>query len=142
VAAQTRDQNTSEKVAFLLSQFAADTVPFFQRTPSKAFPFGKESFSAFPSRDGPSHVYNAFILNHTGDTVAIPGNYQHAAIHSGPAAPKFWHTERSTASLETLQLRSGTKLPDVGCGSGVFASMAARQGAFVVGVDANKDAAA
>jgi ubiquinone/menaquinone biosynthesis C-methylase UbiE len=78
----------------------------------------------------------------TGDTVAIPGNYQHAAIQSGPAAQKFWHTERFTASLEALQLAPGKKLLDVGCGSGVFANMAARQGAFVVAVDANKDAVA
>lgn len=78
----------------------------------------------------------------TGDTVAIPGNYQHAAVQSGPLSQQFWHTERFAASLEALHVQPGIKLLDVGCGSGVFADMAVRQGASVVAVDVNKDAVA
>ncbi|WP_406065796.1 class I SAM-dependent methyltransferase [Micromonospora sp. NBC_00860] len=38
--------------------------------------------------------------------------------------------------LERLHLRPGTRLLDVGCGSGLFAELAAQRGADVVGLDA------
>lgn len=38
--------------------------------------------------------------------------------------------------LERLDLRPGTRLLDAGCGSGLFAELAARRGADVIGLDA------
>ena len=74
----------------------------------------------------------------TGDTVEIPGEYQYRATREGWAPQRFWHQQRFRASLELLAPRQGTRLLDVGCGSGVFADMAASiAGTEVLGIDAN-----
>jgi 2-polyprenyl-3-methyl-5-hydroxy-6-metoxy-1,4-benzoquinol methylase len=76
-----------------------------------------------------------------GDTVAIPGQYQHEATHRGFAAQRFWHQKRFEACLELLAPGPGMRVLDVGCGSGVFADQVARtEGVSVMAVDANADA--
>jgi len=78
-----------------------------------------------------------------GDTIAIPGDYQYRATKEGPAPQRFWHQTRFAACLELLELRSGLHLIDVGCGSGMLASMAAEvDGVDVLAVDANPEAIA
>ena len=74
----------------------------------------------------------------TGDTVAIDGGYQDNATYRARAPQRFWHQTRFAHSLELLAPRAGDRVLDVGCGSGVFASLIAERGGVeVTGVDAN-----
>src|SRR5690348_9396006 len=79
----------------------------------------------------------------TGDTIAIPGNYQHRATYHGYVPQRFWHQMRFQTSLDMLAIQPGIRLLDIGCGSGVFAGRAAQEvGVEVVGIDANDAAIA
>jgi 2-polyprenyl-3-methyl-5-hydroxy-6-metoxy-1,4-benzoquinol methylase len=76
----------------------------------------------------------------TGDTVQIPGAYQHVALTSGPSVQRFWHQSKLLLLDWMFQVNSGESVLDIGCGSGVFADALARRGAKVLGIDANVDA--
>lgn len=83
------------------------------------------------------------MTRRTGDTIPIGGDYQYRVSREGHAPQRFWHQERFAASLQALAPRSGDRVLDVGCGSGVFADMVASvPGTEVVGVDANAAAVA
>jgi 2-polyprenyl-3-methyl-5-hydroxy-6-metoxy-1,4-benzoquinol methylase len=74
----------------------------------------------------------------TGDRIAIAGDYQHHALHLGPAPQRFWHRAKLEEALALLRLAPGDRMLDAGCGSGLLAAMAAESsGAEVLGVDAN-----
>jgi len=73
-----------------------------------------------------------------GDRIAIAGEYQHRALHAGPAPQRFWHRAKLAEALACLRLAPGDRVLDAGCGSGLLAAMAAAApGTTVVGVDAN-----
>jgi 2-polyprenyl-3-methyl-5-hydroxy-6-metoxy-1,4-benzoquinol methylase len=79
-----------------------------------------------------------FLPQRSGDTIAIPGDYQYRAAYHGWSPQRFWHQSRLRASAEMLSIQPGMRVLDVGCGSGVFASQVATGSqACVVGVDAN-----
>jgi 2-polyprenyl-3-methyl-5-hydroxy-6-metoxy-1,4-benzoquinol methylase len=78
----------------------------------------------------------------TGDTLDIPGSYQHRALTEGPAVQRFWHHSKLLLLDWMFDVRPGENVLDVGCGSGVFADAMAAKGARVLGVDANPDAIA
>ena len=74
----------------------------------------------------------------SGDTIAIPGDYQYRATYHGYIPQRFWHQTRFQMSLEMLAIEPGMRLLDIGCGSGVFAGRAAQNpSVHVVGIDAN-----
>jgi 2-polyprenyl-3-methyl-5-hydroxy-6-metoxy-1,4-benzoquinol methylase len=74
----------------------------------------------------------------TGDRIAIPGEYQHRALHHGPAPQRFWHRAKLEEALALLRLGPGDRMLDAGCGSGILAAMAAElPETQVLGVDAN-----
>lgn len=75
-----------------------------------------------------------------GDTVAIPGDYQHRARTRGPVVQRFWHAEKERAVRKHNPPLPGERALDVGCGSGVVSSLLRTLGAETVGVDANPDA--
>jgi 2-polyprenyl-3-methyl-5-hydroxy-6-metoxy-1,4-benzoquinol methylase len=73
-----------------------------------------------------------------GDQIAVPGDYQHRALHEGWAAQRFWHRGKLDEVERLLEPRAGDVLVDVGCGSGVLAGRLARHvGTTVFGIDAN-----
>ncbi|MEA2600667.1 MAG: hypothetical protein QOF89_1659 [Acidobacteriota bacterium] len=81
----------------------------------------------------------------TGDRIAIAGDYQHRALHLGPAPQRFWHRAKLEEALALLRLAPGDRMLDAGCGSGLLAAMAAESsgassGVNVLGVDANQAA--
>jgi 2-polyprenyl-3-methyl-5-hydroxy-6-metoxy-1,4-benzoquinol methylase len=78
-----------------------------------------------------------------GDAIAIEGGYQDNATFHASAPQRFWHQTRFAHSLELLAPERGDCVLDVGCGSGVFSNLIARNiGVEVTGVDANKAAIA
>jgi len=82
-------------------------------------------------------------MRRTGDRIEIPGDYQHRALHDGPATQRFWHLGKLMAVEALLDPQPGDVLLDVGCGSGVLAArMAGLPGTRVVGIDANPAAVA
>lgn len=70
-----------------------------------------------------------------GDTVAIPGDYQHNAINNGPAVQRFWHLSKKLAISEMLAPNPRDSVLDVGCGSGVIGSYLARSAGEVIAID-------
>ena len=78
----------------------------------------------------------------TGDTVQIARDYQHRARTSGFVVQRFWHAEKERVIRKFSAPRSGDRVLDVGCGSGVVANALAGMGAIVTGVDGNPDAIA
>jgi SAM-dependent methyltransferase len=60
--------------------------------------------------------------------VAIPGDYQHRALHEGPAVQRFWHETKLWLVDRHLRPGAGERVLDVGCGSGVVADAIARAG--------------
>lgn len=78
-----------------------------------------------------------------GDAIQIPGNYQFQAAFEGSAPQRFWHQTRFEVCLDMLEAGSSMRMLDVGCGSGVFADMAAAvPGMQVTAVDGNPEAIA
>ena len=74
----------------------------------------------------------------TGDHVEIAGDYQHRALHQGPAPQRFWHWAKIEEAIASLELAPGDRVLDVGCGSGVASARAAEiTGVDVLGVDGN-----
>jgi 2-polyprenyl-3-methyl-5-hydroxy-6-metoxy-1,4-benzoquinol methylase len=76
----------------------------------------------------------------TGDSVSIPGGYQHLALTQGPPVQRFWHRTKLSLLDWMFEVNDADRVLDVGCGSGVFADALASRGAEVVAVDANPDA--
>jgi len=74
----------------------------------------------------------------TGDTVAIPGDYQYHAYYYGKTPQRFWHYNRLAEALKSLDLHDGDTVLDIGCGSGLMASFIAKNPTIqVLAVDAN-----
>lgn len=78
----------------------------------------------------------------TGDAIAIPGDYQHRALHEGPAVQRFWHLSKQLAIQQLLPSQPGDFILDVGCGSGVISGFLGESGATVLGLDGSADAVA
>lgn len=78
----------------------------------------------------------------TGDAIAIPGDYQHRAVTSGPPVQRMWHRSKLDLLDWFFVPTPGERIVDVGCGSGVFSDAMARRGARVTSVDANAEAVA
>lgn len=73
-----------------------------------------------------------------GDEVAVPGDYQHRALHEGRAVQRFWHRGKLDEVERLIDPQPGDVIVDVGCGSGVLAGrLAEHAGTLVVGIDAN-----
>jgi 2-polyprenyl-3-methyl-5-hydroxy-6-metoxy-1,4-benzoquinol methylase len=77
-----------------------------------------------------------------GDVIAIPGDYQHRALLSGPPIQRHWHLAKLRLLEWFFVPQTGERILEVGCGSGVFADAMAKRGALVTCVDANADAVA
>lgn len=87
---------------------------------------------------GPMSGDRGSASRRAGDTVAIPGDYQHRALHDGWAAQRYWHHGKLAEAERLLAPRSGDVILDAGCGSGVLAGRLGRsRGVHVVGVDGN-----
>ena len=78
----------------------------------------------------------------TGDTVRIPGDYQHRARTTGPVIQRFWHAEKERIIRKFYPPQPGDVVVDVGCGSGVQSSVLASLGARTTGVDGSPEAIA
>lgn len=76
----------------------------------------------------------------TGDAIVISGDYQHKARHEGFVVQRFWHAEKERIIRRFSLPHPGDRVLDVGCGSGVIASLLAQCGAHATGVDANPQA--
>lgn len=76
----------------------------------------------------------------TGDTVTIPGDYQHRALNQGHPIQRFWHASKHLVIDAFLPPAPSDTVVDVGCGSGVISDHLGKSGATVTGVDANRDA--
>jgi 2-polyprenyl-3-methyl-5-hydroxy-6-metoxy-1,4-benzoquinol methylase len=75
-----------------------------------------------------------------GDTIRIPGDYQHRAITQGPNIQRQWHLEKCAMLDWYFPVEAGQRVLDVGCGSEVIADAIAKRGAHVLAIDGNKDA--
>lgn len=75
-----------------------------------------------------------------GDAIAIPGDYQARALASPRAAQRFWHAAKMRLIDRVAPPRSGARIADAGCGSGVIAAHLAAVGSLVIGFDANASA--
>ena len=74
----------------------------------------------------------------TGDKIEINGDYQYNAYYTGKAPQRFWHFAKIEEAINSLQIKEGDNILDVGCGSGLVSSfMADHKGVNVVAVDAN-----
>src|SRR5688572_25654903 len=86
---------------------------------------------------------NAVTDRRVGDEVAVPGDYQHRALHEGWAAQRFWHLGKLEEVERMLEPQAGDVIVDVGCGSGVLAGrLADHAGTRVIGIDASAAALA
>jgi 2-polyprenyl-3-methyl-5-hydroxy-6-metoxy-1,4-benzoquinol methylase len=71
------------------------------------------------------------------DAIAIPGDYQARAVRSRRAAQRFWHAAKIRVIDRVAPARSGARIADAGCGSGVIAAHLAATAREVVGFDSN-----
>lgn len=75
------------------------------------------------------------------DKIQIEGDYQHKAYFSGFPSQRKWHQYKYDEAIAALQLKSGDKVMDVGCGSGVTSDLIAGiPGVEVRGFDSNPEA--
>ena len=81
-------------------------------------------------------------MRRSGDSIAIPGDYQFRALHEGNAVQRFWHHTKQLTIARYLPPRPGELVLDVGCGSGVIADFLARSGTTVIGIDGSEAAVA
>src|SRR6185369_6112929 len=79
-------------------------------------------------------------LERRGDRIAIAGDYQYRAVTQGPAVQRFWHRCKLLAIDRHLPARSGDRILDLGCGSGVVANHLASAGGRVTAIDGNVEA--
>ena len=77
-----------------------------------------------------------------GDTVVVPGDYQHRALTEGPIVQRFWHHAKQQSVGRFLPPAEGAVVVDVGCGSGVLSAYLGEFGASVLGIDGNPEAVA
>jgi len=75
-----------------------------------------------------------------GDTRPIAGDYQAQALGAGFVVQRFWHTLKFRLIERVCPPRPGTRVLDVGCGSGVIANYLAQRARFVDAVDGNPSA--
>jgi 2-polyprenyl-3-methyl-5-hydroxy-6-metoxy-1,4-benzoquinol methylase len=71
------------------------------------------------------------------DAVEIRGDYQARALASPWAAQRFWHAAKIRLLDRVAPSRSGARIADAGCGSGVIADHLAERAAEVVAFDSN-----
>lgn len=72
--------------------------------------------------------------------MAIPGDYQARAIHEGFVVQRFWHRRKIEVLQRVCPPAPGSRVIDIGCGSGVIANHLASIAASVDAVDANPSA--
>ncbi len=70
-----------------------------------------------------------------GDTVAIPGDYQHRALTQGMAVQRFWHHAKRLAVARYLPPAATDFCLDIGCGSGIVSSFLGEHAGRVLGID-------
>jgi 2-polyprenyl-3-methyl-5-hydroxy-6-metoxy-1,4-benzoquinol methylase len=71
------------------------------------------------------------------DAVEIAGDYQARAMTSPYAAQRFWHAAKLRIIDRVAPARPGSRVADVGCGSGLITAKLAERAAFVSGFDSN-----
>jgi len=81
-------------------------------------------------------------LRRTGDRIAVDGDYQHRAIHGGPAVQRHWHRSKLLLVDGLLNLKRTDRVLDIGCGSGVVAGHLGKSASYVLGIDGNPGAVA
>jgi 2-polyprenyl-3-methyl-5-hydroxy-6-metoxy-1,4-benzoquinol methylase len=72
-----------------------------------------------------------------GDAIAIAGDYQARALESPRAAQRFWHAAKLRIIDRVAPAKSGARIADAGCGSGVISAHLASKGGDVIGFDSN-----
>jgi 2-polyprenyl-3-methyl-5-hydroxy-6-metoxy-1,4-benzoquinol methylase len=77
------------------------------------------------------------VRRRDADAIAIPGDYQARAIQSPRAAQRFWHAAKIRVIDRVAPARSGARIADAGCGSGVISAHLAATAREVVGFDSN-----
>ena len=76
-----------------------------------------------------------------GDVISIPGDYQHRVLNTGLAPQRFWHHVKYLEAARWLDPQAGDRILDIGCGSGVAASLIAQtKGTQVLGIDVKEEA--
>jgi len=82
--------------------------------------------------------------NRTGDKIAIPGNYQYKAFHTGSPLQRAWHRFKLSSAIRNLNILPGQHILDAGCGSGMLSALIGQENpdVSVTGLDGNKDAIA
>lgn len=76
----------------------------------------------------------------TGDPMPIRGDYQYHARTRGFVMQRYWHWEKERVIRKFSAPRAGDRVIDIGCGSGVIASVLASYETSALGFDANPDA--
>jgi 2-polyprenyl-3-methyl-5-hydroxy-6-metoxy-1,4-benzoquinol methylase len=77
----------------------------------------------------------------TGDKIEINGDYQYNAYYKGKTPQRFWHYNKLTEALKSLDIHDNDYVLDMGCGSGLIASFIAKnENVKVLAVDANEKA--
>jgi 2-polyprenyl-6-hydroxyphenyl methylase/3-demethylubiquinone-9 3-methyltransferase len=71
----------------------------------------------------------------TGDTIAIPGDYQARAIAEGFVVQRYWHSRKLELIRRVCPPRGDSRALDVGCGSGVVSNFLAGLARSVDAVD-------
>lgn len=82
------------------------------------------------------------LVDRQGDAIAIAGDYQHRARTRGFVVQRYWHWEKERVIRKFGAPIPGSRVMDVGCGSGVVADLLASLGAHTIAVDGNPDAIA
>ena len=76
------------------------------------------------------------------DYHAVAGDYQYRALNSGHPMQRFWHRGKLTMIDQLIRpyLKEGSRILEIGCGSGNMLVRAGVRGSFPVGLDLSMQA--